>query len=221
MNGIIARTMTAGALLLVLGATEPARAQNVSLGFDLGLSMATFSGDANGERLDLRHEPGVHAGATVTWAVRDLVSLETGLSWIRKGATGTVLGFEEALATDIRLDYLQAPLLARLHLPLGMALRPALFAGPAVAFETDCGVRTAPSELALTLGCGGEDHLREKIDWSVLVGGGLAYDVGGTSLHVDGRYDVGLVKIAAHTDNLDVRNRAFVLTTGVSFPLGR
>lgn len=95
----------------------------------------------------------------------------------------------------LRLDYLQLPVLARLHLPAVGTVRPSLFAGPAVAFEIGCTVQTASEEIALTLGCGTDDDGRTRTDWSVLLGGGGAYRVGGGAVRLEGRYDIGLAEI--------------------------
>lgn len=58
--------------------------------------------------------------------LNDLLSLESGASGIRKGATGTIprstTGFDETLLVNPRLDYLQLPALARFHLPTVNAL---------------------------------------------------------------------------------------------------
>lgn len=165
------RTATAMALALataaLLAGHEHADAQGLSLGFDAGISMATFSGENIAE---LDHKAGLAAGVSMAWRVDDFLSLETVASWIRKGASGlipgSITGFDESLLMNLNLDYLQFPALARFHLPSVGMLRPTLFAGPAVAFEIACEVQTAPEEIALTLGCGAADAGRSKIDLS-------------------------------------------------------
>lgn len=207
----VALTLSIAALL-----AEQAHAQDLSLGVEVGLSMPAFSVE-NSPALD--YKAGLAAGVSLAWRLDDLLSLEAGTSWIRKGATGTIpgsiTGFDETLLVDLRLDYLQIPALARVHFPTAGTLAPSLFAGPAVAFEVGCAVQSAPREIAL--GCG----TRNQAAWSLLLGGGLAYRVGGSgAVRLEGRYDIGLTEIY-DISGLGVHNRGFVLTAGASMPIGR
>lgn len=209
------RTATVLALSIAALLVEQSHAQDLSLGLEVGLSMATFSVE-NIPGLD--HKAGLAVGVSMAWRLDDLLSLQTGASWIRKGATGdipgSITGFDETLLVDLRLDYLQLPALARFHFPTAGTLAPSLFAGPAVEFEVGCAVQTPPQEIAL--GCG----MHDRTDWSVLLGGGLAYrGGGGGAVHLEGRYDIGLTEIY-DISSLGVHNRGFVLTTGVSVPVG-
>lgn len=215
--------VTMCALFLTAGlAAEPVRAQDVMLGLDAGLSRTTFQG----ERVDgLDHEAGATVGLSVEWRVAEPVSLGSGVTWIRKGASGaipgSVTGFDETLLVDLDLDYVQLPLLAHVHLPRLGRLRPSLFAGPAVALEIRCAVNTAPEEIALTLGCGADDDGRSRADWSALLGGGLAYRLrGAAEIRLQARYELGLTEID-DIAALEIHNRGSVLTAGVALPVGR
>lgn len=206
-------------LLSILATAEPGHGQSLSLGLDLGVSVATLGAEQT-DRLHYAAGPAV--GMTMGWRLTDAFSVGSGLGWLRKGAEGTLIGFEEPLAVDIRLDYVQIPFLARLTLPGAGALRPTLFGGTAVAFETGCDVRTAGSELALTLGCDGPEDERATTDWSVLLGGGLEYETRRGSLRIQGRYDHGLTRIdeAPDVQFPNLENRAFVITAGWVMSVG-
>lgn len=214
------RAAAALALSTTALAAGQAHAQGLSLGVDVGVSMATFSG----ERIaGLQHRAGPVLGVSIVVRPDGLLSLETGANWIRKGARGTLsastTGFDEALPVDLRLDYVQLPALARFYLPAVGTVRASLFAGPAVAFDIGCSVQTAPVEIAFTLGCGTQEYDRST-DWSLLLGGGIAHRrAGGWTVRLDGRYDLGLTNLDQASD-LEVRNRGFVVTTGMSVPIG-
>jgi hypothetical protein len=212
-------TTPAFALLSILAAAGPVHGQSLSLGLDLGVSVATLHAEQS-DRLHFGTGPAL--GVTAGWRLTDVLSVGGGLSWLRKGAEGTLIGFEEPLSVDIRLDYVQVPLVARLRLPGAGALRPTVFGGTAVAFETGCDVRTPPSELALTLGCEGPEDQRATTDWSVLLGGGVDYETRRGSLRIQGRYDLGLTRIdeAPDVQFPNLKNRAFVVTTGWVVPVG-
>lgn len=207
--------------LLVLSLVTDGAGQTgeVRLGLDAGLTLATFRG-TDVEGLDT--QTGATAGLTVERQIHDLVWIGTGLGWVQKGATGTLTGFEEPLATDLQLDYLQIPLLFGVGLASDGRVRPIAFAGPAVAFELSCEVRTAPAELALTLGCP-EDDSRRQTDWSAVLGAGIEYDAGRALVRVTGRYDHGLTQLNDTEGGqlAQLHNRTFAIGAGVSVPIGR
>jgi hypothetical protein len=209
-----------GLVTLTTLAAGPAASQELVAGAEVGLGFTSFRADEHDDRID--YETGLSAGLTAGWRFNEVLSVGTGLHWIRKGADGTVIGFEEALAVDLRLDYLQVPLLVSASLPTPGAFRPVLSAGPAVAFEVACEHQTEPSELALTLGCddSGQDQ-RATTDWSFLLAGGVAWEMERVSVIVQGRYDVGLTRLDENGSAQfpGLRNRAFLLTTGLEWSI--
>lgn len=214
-NGIV----MAHLLLLSLVTDGAGQIGEVRLGLDAGLTLATFRGAAV-EGLDT--QTGASVGLTLDRQVHDLVWIGTGVGWAQKGATGTLTGFEEPLVTDLRLDYLQIPVLFGVGLAPDSRVRPTVFAGPAVAFEMSCDVRTAPEELAVTLGCP-EDDSRRQTDWSAILGAGIGYDTGRALVRVTGRYDHGLTQLNDTEGGqfAQLHNRAFVIGAGVSVPIRR
>jgi hypothetical protein len=216
----IPRSVSAQLLILsaFLIAPTSARAQRLSLGGEIGPTLATMASDRDG----LDRVWGFTAGLDLAWHTNDAVAFASGMRWIRKGTSGTMTGVEEPLAMDLRLDYLQVPLIVSLSRSLTSGLRPMIFAGPAVAFELGCEARTDPFELALTLGCGGPADARATVDWSGLVGAGVAWDADPVTFILRGQYDVGLTRIDQLEDPQfpELRNRAFTVTTGLRWPIG-
>lgn len=218
MRRLPSRVSTLGLLAVSLTVAIPSsiRAQELYFGVRGGGTSSTFGGDdANG--LD-SYRSGFSAGGVLGYGLSPWLQLQTELTWIQKGAEGTLQGFEEPLAVAIDSDYLQLPLLLRLTVPRSGPLRPMLLVGPAVSYELDCDARTDESELALTLGCEdtAPDDRRRSVDWSLVVGGGLTYDVGRWAILLDGRYDVGLVALHRPPETLDVKNRGFAVTAGLA-----
>jgi hypothetical protein len=205
-----------GALVLLVAVPGAGSAQDVRIGAHAGVASSTFRTD-DGHRLDgYRH--GLALGVRVDVGVAGPLRLETGVSWTEKGAEGTVQGFEEPIATQVRLRYLQVPLLLRLDLRSNASLRPSVAVGPAISFEVGCAYEQDPSNVAVVLGC--QDPDRARTDWGLIFGGGLAFDAGRAIIIFDARYDVGLRDLDT-IDQLRTRNRTFSVSTGLAIPIGR
>lgn len=202
-------------LSILLSCPFPAAAQDFQVGAELGVTLSTFGGDGV-EGLD-QHRTGFTAGLTAAYRIREGVHVETGLLWIEKGAEGSVQGFEEAITADVRLSYLQIPLLVRVTPFPDRAVRPSLSVGPAFSFETRCRMRQDESVLAALVGC--EDEGRARADVGLRLGAGLAWDVGRAEVLVDGRWELGLRDLDM-VDALQTRHRGFVVTPRVSVPVG-
>jgi hypothetical protein len=212
------RSHIAAVLVAALLVAAPAAAQSPYVGARLGASRATLGGPAAGNLDSPRR--GFVAGVLGGWRFGERLALQSEITWIQKGAGGTLQGFEGPIAADLELNYVQIPLLLRLTLPTPLGIRPVVLAGGAVSIETHCSTFIEESELALTSACAAPDS-RERpssTDWSVLFGAGLEYDAGPVLLGVEARYDLGLVEVS---DVSGLENRAGVLTAGVILPLGR
>lgn len=204
-------------LVLCLASAVAGQTPDVSLGLEVGLSRATFHGEAVE---GLKARSGVTAELMVERRIGGLAWVATGAGWTQKGSRGTLTGFEEALSTDLRIDYVQIPLLIGLRPSWDAAITPIVFAGPSVAFEVSCDNLTPIEELALTLGCP-EDGTRKQADWSAVIGGGLEYDAGRATMRLVARYEHGLTQL---NDTLDgsfahIHNRALILRAGVFVPI--
>lgn len=207
----------ASILVFVLSVSGPAAvsAQGLEVGVVAGSSFATFGGDIEG----LDHRVGMALGFRVAADLSDHVQVESGLSWIQKGADGIVVGFEEPLRAAHRLTYLEIPLLLRAFLPTSASIRPTGTIGGSVAFEVGCDVDVNPvSSFLSPLDCN-IDSGRRTTDWSLLVGGGLVWDLPRASLLLEGRYHHGLRDLRGPHSTFEVRNRAVSVVAGVAVPV--
>lgn len=202
--------------LLVLGAL-PAAAQQLRVGLHAGASFSTLAG----EGIDgLLYRRGLTAGVSLEQQTASApIRLETGVSWIQKGTRGTLLGFEEPIPTNLRLDYLKVPFVLRVTPWPGAPLRSSLAIGSSFSLEIACDLEPAPDAVGQLVGCDDPVQARHRVDWSVLVGGGLAYDVGGAEVRVEGGYDLGLRDLDAGVERTNARSRGFTVTTRVSMPV--
>lgn len=216
MISSFAKLAWSSALVLLAAVPTAGSAQDVRIGAHVGVTSSTFdTGDSHrlgGNRHGLAL--GVRADVGVVGPLR----IETGVSWTEKGAEGTVQGFEEPIAAQVRLRYLQLPLLLRLDVLSTAALRPSFAVGPAVSFEVGCAYEQDPTNVAVVLGC--EDPDRAHTDWGLVFGGGLAFDTGRAIILFDARYDAGLRDLDT-IDQLRTWNRTFSVSTGLAIPIGR
>jgi hypothetical protein len=204
-------TLSVGTLL-ILSAT-PLAAQEVRIGARLGATASTLGG-AN--RMD-SWRSGVVAGVSVSARIAGSLHVESGASWIQKGASGTTQGFEGAVANRVRIDYVQIPIALRVEVQPHSALNPSILVGSALSLESGCRHFQEVVTTAITIGCHNE---RPRHDWSALLGASFQISFDKAALVVAGLYDHGLQDIY-RVPRTVYFNRTFVLGLGISVPLGR
>jgi hypothetical protein len=183
------------AALLVLAITvsvAPAAAQGA--GIKVGPTFAKFSSDA----LDFKTRTGVHAGLFVGGSRDKVLGLQTEFNWLRKNA-------ETEPGQQIRIDYLQIPLLLRLNAGSSSTNGIAAYGivGPAIE------LKIADDIEGFTL-----DDGFEGADVSVLFGGGIEF----ARIIVEGRYEKGLRRVNnTFSDLADIKKQSFTILFGLRF----
>jgi hypothetical protein len=129
------------------------------------------------------------------------------------------------------LDYIEIPLLlvARLDLPL---VRPGIYAGGVVAFESTCdvdGTLSMPGQVQPLGDCDAiipgdpESSLdRKKTDWGTVFGAYVDLKLGPVVLTLDGRYQLGLQDLnddPAAVTGEDIKNRTWQIMAGVGIDI--
>lgn len=208
----IARLFLASVVL----APAALQAQRVDLGLAAGASVSTFRGDW----LDLDYRTGLDLSMTLGVRVHPSLHVESGLAWVQMGAEGRVQGFEEELFADHRLEYLRVPLHLRIFLPVGERLRPTLHVGPAVSFEVSCEIGAEPTSLFLAVTQCPPDAERSETEWALQAGAGLRYALGAYRVLLDVTWHHGLTGLEDPLVDRELKNRAFLVSTGLSVPLG-
>jgi Outer membrane protein beta-barrel domain len=183
----------AALVVLVLAGTAPfASAQGV--GIKVGPTFDEFSGDV----FDFDTRTGIHAGLFIGGSRDKVVGLQTEFNWLRKN-TATEAGQE------IRIDYLQVPLLLRLNAGSSSANGAALYGvvGPAFDFKI------ADEVEGFTL-----DDGFEGTDVSLAFGGGFEV----AHILIEGRYEKGFRRINKTFSSLDeIKKQSFTILFGVRF----
>ena len=98
-------------------------------------------------------------------------------------------------------------------------LRPAIYAGPVVSFETGCTVSV--SEVSVDCNDGDDGFVdRKTTDWGAAFGANLDFILGPVILILDARYQLGLTNLADVPDSdEEVKNRVWQIMAGVGFTL--
>jgi hypothetical protein len=201
------------AAVLVAFAT-PATGQT-SFGVKLGANFASMAGDDVTSEFGSR--TGLVLGGLARYQVTDLFSVQPELLYSQKGASFSETFLGETIEGDIRLDYLEVPLLLVVNVPVGAPeLRPTIHVGPTFAFELNCTISYSGFGESGTEDCGDDDD-RRKLDVGLGLGGGLDIGFGAGVLMIEARYTMGLQTLDTGNNPDDVKNRAWSVTFGYRF----
>jgi hypothetical protein len=198
------RTRIASSSLLVLSIVAvPAAAQEpVTFGIKGGLNITSANVEAVGFDISPDSRAGLVAGLFVHYPIREQVGLQIEGLYSQKGAKVDDLGID----VDLRLDYVEIPVLGRFGLRASEDAIVHIVAGPAFAFKVHDSLDVGDFF--------GFDEIDIKpYDVGLSVGGGVTF----RNIVVDARYTHGLVNINDEDlldDFLEVKNRAFSVTVG-------
>ena len=114
-------------------------------------------------------------------------------------------------------------MLARFEIPAFGRVKPFVYGGPGLAYRTSCTLEGREPQGAFRIDC---DSAREagrpapgakfsRTDVDGIIGGGLAFDVGGRTMTVGVRYDVGFVKLFTYSDS---KNRVLSFMGTLEWP---
>lgn len=114
---------------------------------------------------------------------------------------------------EVRIDYLQIPVLFKFALSQRGTVEPNLFAGPYA------GLRILAEQEGGTGGLlGGSSNIEsqtEQVDYGLSLGGGIDIEVGNSIFTMDARYNIGLADVFTDRDG---KHRVFAITFGISLP---
>jgi len=203
-------------LLLVFAAlTSISLPQGMQLGLKAGLNIANIGGsDADniiGESLDSK--TGFAGGIFFMYQFNKMFAIQPEAYYSMKGAT-----YSEGGGTlTLTLDYFEIPLLFKLLIPVeGSTIRPSIFAGPAVGFNTTANFKVEVDDQSQ------EMDIKDEVtstDFSLVFGGGVGFMVGKNELGIDIRYILGLSSIDDTSDNLDLKNNVINFNAYFGFNL--
>jgi len=184
----ITRSVVLSALVIV-GVTSSAAAD---AGIKFGPTFARFGTD----NLDFDTRTGLHGGIFFGGNRSGVVGLQSEINWIRKNAEYGIEG------QDIRVDYLQVPVLLRLNAGSDSFVAYGI-AGPAFNFKI------ADEVEGITL-----DDGFEGFDMGLVFGGGIEI----SRIIIEGRYEKGFRRINnLFEDFLEIKSQSFTILFGVRF----
>jgi len=181
----------------------------MEFGIQGGVNIFTFGGaDASGAK----SRTSFFAGASLNLPLSSSVFVQPEALYSGEGGS-----FDSAGTTvEIKIAYLQIPVL------LGVNLTPAartgfrVYAGPAVGLKLSCDVSITSTGVSVSGACASGSV--KSTDFGVTGGAGLTFHGPRFNVNVDARYTLGLAKVV---ESADVKNRGFSIGAGLSFPLGR
>ncbi|MCK4585576.1 PorT family protein [candidate division WOR-3 bacterium] len=167
---------------------------------------------------------GPNIGATFGIALTDLIELETGIGFIRKGekAEGTVLFDTVDLNYEVTFtfDYLTIPALAKIKLPIFTNVRPYGIAGVSIGIPLSAKVYEKMEFMGETADTTIDIKEDVKMDFGLNVGAGVEFSMGNFLPFVEFIYDFGLVDIAKFEDGAEETKeatRTMLLSAGIKY----
>ena len=186
----------------------------MQIGPKAGLNMANLGGDDSdflGETLDSR--TGFNFGIFFMYQFSNMFAIQPEVYYSMKGATLNIMDVD----LTISFDYIEVPVLLKLVIPVeGSNIRPSIFAGPAIGFNTTAKLKGEAD------GDSAEEDIKENVkstDFGLVFGGGLGFMIGKNELGVDIRYILGLSSIDDSSDEIDLKNTAFSFNVYFGFSL--
>ena len=181
------------------------------LGITAGINSATVGG---GDVGDASRRTGLIVGASMVAPVSANVAIEPQVLFTSKGAN-----FDDSSGGgSFTMNYVQVPLLIRVSAGGSGRARPFAFAGPAIALKASCDLEGIEGGVSTSISCDqleGDGLKFKSVDYGVIVGVGLAFDVSGRTFSVGARYDHSLAEI---DDQSGIKHRVISLMATFEFP---
>ena len=206
------KTFLRMALPLALLIAAPLQAQT-TIGVKGGVNIATVDTNITDISELVDSKTGFVGGGFVTLGLGSLFALQPELLYSQKGFQAEESGQSAQLGTN----YIEIPVLLKAQFKLAM-LRPAVYAGPVVSFETSCDVSVS----GVSVECNDDEGFvdRKKNEWGAVFGANLDFIVGPVILILDARYQLGLTNLADAPDSdEEVKSRVWQIMGGVGFTL--
>lgn len=199
------RTLGSGLAMAAL-MTFPGTLQGqLSIGGGAGVVFSSLTGDDVGEdEVDTR--TGFFAGGSLGVPLGGILGLGTGVYYVQKGAA------EPEGDDTFDLAFLEIPALLQVQVtgperPVGVGL----FLGPSFSFNLSCE------------DADGEDcsDTVKSFELGAMFGAGLSFAAGqSATVSVNGGLDLGLTSLDDSPSEADVKNEAYFLGVGLSWPMG-
>jgi hypothetical protein len=150
-------------------------------------------------------------------AVAPSLAVQPELLYSSKGITDK----ETDVDAKLKMNYVEVPVLLRVEVPTSGGVKPFFYGGPAISFKASCNIEVSGQGVNINSNCDDLESPGMKlktVDYGLVAGGGLAFDVGGKTFSIGARYDHSLGKIA---DGSDTKHRVISVLATLEFPRAR
>ena len=199
--------------LIFTALTSVTFSQGMQLGLKAGVNFANVVGD-DVDGVDSK--TGFVGGLFFMYQFNKLFAIQPEAYYTMKGATDEEAFAGETAELTISLDYIEIPILFKVLIPIeNSPIRPSVFLGPYVAFNT-----TAKQKLEY-MGESQEADIDDvnPTDFGLVFGAGLGFPVGQNEAGVDFRYGLGLSSLDDSGEDLDIKNSVFNINAYFGFNL--
>jgi len=210
-------------LVLLALAAPRLPAQDITIGVKGGLNVADVSTDIPDIEDIKASKTGFVGGAYANFALGGVFAIQPEVLYSQKGFKGEDSGLP-GVSADFKFNYFEIPLLLKAQFPMEM-VRPAVYAGPVVSFETSCKLGLSEGDISADFDCDSEEagaSDRKKTEFGGVFGANLDLFVGPVVLTVDGRYQLGFTNLnddPADAETASLKNRVWQFMAGVGFPI--
>lgn len=184
------------AIVLALLLATSAFAQGISFGVKGGVNYVTISGDDAG---DAESKLAFGGGVVAALDVMDMLVIQPEVLYSMKGADYEPDGC-------VSLTYIEIPVLLKYAIPMEGMITPNLFVGPS---------------LGILLSAEADDvdikDDTKSMDYGVVFGAGVDFDMGTGKVTIDARYNLGLASIDDSGAEADVKNSGISAFVGYLF----
>lgn len=198
----------------------------IGKGIEAGVVLGNLTGsDAKGMMADLSGEDiaaekkmllGFGGGAFVTYGFTPMFAIQPEVLYMMKGAKYEATVDGTAYTMKVKLSYLEVPVLLKVMPQMKGNIKPNFFAGPYAAFLLSAKATLDP----VPEGEDGEADLKDdmkSIEFGFTVGAGLDFAMNKGKITLDGRYDLGMNKLA---DIEDIDEQPEIKTGTISVMVG-
>jgi len=205
------------AILAVAPGLSGARAQSAAavaprrLGVVAGINSSTVGGSDVGAT---SRRAGLTAGVLIVAPVGAKIAIEPEVLVTTKGAK-----FSDSQGSgSFTMKYVEVPVLVRYESVGAGGMRPFVFGGPAIALKASCDLEGTDAGLTVDIGCDEVEAQGLKfksVDYGLIVGGGVAFDIGGRALSIGARYDHSLTEVA---EGSNIKHRVISIVATFEVP---
>jgi opacity protein-like surface antigen len=218
-------------LVLMTFATLASAQVTWSAGVKGGINLSTPTGDdaklvavdseANVFESDIDgYRTGFLGGGFVTAKIHENFGVRLEALFAQKGGKGELTDAPHTQDYQLKVDYVEIPLLAIAMFPAHDKATVHASVGPTISFNTNA------KEIWVFDGEEGEldiDEITKSTDFGITLGAGIDVKVHErVTVIIDARYNRGLTKVQTDGDgqDIDIKNSAFGIMAGLSFPFG-